>query len=502
MEMEGLRPIRVSKEDSEDGQPLSPIARMFHQPRSNVYIIIIIGFKTPINPLAFKASLRHSLLKHPRFSSLQVVENDGEMRWVRTEVNLDNHVKVPVLDPNMEFPDKFVEDYASNLSKTTISMSMPLWDVHLLNVKTSEAESTGIIRIHHSLGDGISLMSLLLSCTRKASDPEALPTIPSVRRRNPSNYGGLTYWQFLLKLWCWVLLCWNTTVDALISMGTFFFLEDTKTPLKGALPLGPTPRRFVHRTISLDDVKLVKNAMGTTINDVIVAITQAGLSSYLNRKYGKYGDDEKDNQGGERNNNNLPNNIRFRAALFVNLRPSAGIQDFDDMTRTNSKARWGNHIGYVLFPLKIALRDDPLDYVRDAKVAGDRKKATLEANFTYLMAKLARFFPKYFTNKISCLPSRTTIWFSNVPGPAEEISYFGFPVNFIAVSVYGQPNALMIHVLSYANKMKIILSADEDIIPDPHRLCDDFQNSLELMKNAAITSKKANPQLYKQRSNM
>lgn len=71
--MEGLRPIRVSKEDSEDGQPLSPMARMFHQPHSNVYIIIILGFKTSINPLAFEATLRHSLLKHPRFSSLQVI---------------------------------------------------------------------------------------------------------------------------------------------------------------------------------------------------------------------------------------------------------------------------------------------------------------------------------------------------------------------------------------------------------------------------------------------
>ncbi|KAJ9167268.1 hypothetical protein P3X46_021932 [Hevea brasiliensis] len=488
--MEGLGPIRVSKKDSEDGQPLSPMARIFHQPYGDVYTMTIMGFNTPINHLVFKASLRHSLLKHPRFSCLPVLENGGEMRWVKTEVNLDNHVRVPVVDPNMESPDKFVEDYASNLSKTTITKSIPLWDVHLLNVKTSEAESTGIFRIHHSLGDGISLMSLLLSCSRKASDPEALPTIPTIKRRNPRNSGGLTSWQFLLKLWWLVLLCWNTIVDVLILLGTIFFLEDTKTPLKGTLPLGLAQRRFVHRTISLDDVKLVKNAMGTTINDVMAAITQAGLSSYLNRKYG---DDKTYNKGAEKNNNNLPNNIRLRAALAVNIRPSAGIQAFDDMMRKDNKARWGNHIGCVLFPFTIALREDPLDYIRVAKVTGDRKKSTLEAKFTYSMVK---FSPKCFTNKISSFPNRITLWFSNVPGPVEEISYFGHTVAFIALSAYGQPNALVIHVVSYANKMKIALSVDENIISDPHQLCDDLQNSLDLMKNAVITNQRTDPKLY------
>ncbi|XP_021635181.2 wax ester synthase/diacylglycerol acyltransferase 11 isoform X2 [Hevea brasiliensis] len=431
--MERLRAIRVSKDDSEDSQPLSPVAR--------------------------------------------VVEKDGEMRWVRTEVNLDNHVRFPVLDPKMESPDKFVEDYASNLTKTPISKSIPLWDVHLLNVKTSEAESTGLFRIHHSLGDGISLMSLILSCTRKVSDPEACPTIPTIKRRNPSNSGG--FWEFLLKLWWLVLLCWNTIVDGLIFLGTIFFLEDTKTPLRGSLPLEATQRRFVHRTISLNDVKFLKNVMGTTINDVMVAITQAGLSSYLNRKYD---DDKKDNKGAEENNNNLPNNIRLRAALMVNVRPSAGIQAFDDMMKRDSEARWGNQIACVLLPFTIALHDDPLDYVRNAKVVGDRKKATLEAKLNYLVAI---FSPKYFIDKImSKFPSRITLWFSNLPGPEEKISYFGHPVTFIAFGVYGQPNALIIHVVSYANKMKITLSVDDNIIADPHQLCDDLQNSLVLMKHA------------------
>lgn len=73
------------------------------------------------------------------------------MKWVRTEVDLDKHIVIPKLDSNMDSPDQFVEDYIYNLSKTTIDKSQPLWDLLLLNVKTSDAEAIGVFRIHHSL---------------------------------------------------------------------------------------------------------------------------------------------------------------------------------------------------------------------------------------------------------------------------------------------------------------------------------------------------------------
>jgi hypothetical protein len=44
----------------------------------------------------------------------------------------------------------------------------------------------------------------------------------------------------------------------------------------------------------------------------------------------------------------------------------------------------------------------------------------------------------------------------------------------------------MIHVVSYVNKMKIIVSVDEGVVPDPHQICDDIEESLKLIKNAVI----------------
>ena len=79
---QALKPIKTEIENKEgedsvnhqvEEEPLSPSARLFHEPHFNVYIIAILGCKTQIYPDIAKASLVHTLLKHPRFSSLQVL---------------------------------------------------------------------------------------------------------------------------------------------------------------------------------------------------------------------------------------------------------------------------------------------------------------------------------------------------------------------------------------------------------------------------------------------
>ncbi|KAM7477181.1 hypothetical protein LguiB_024424 [Lonicera macranthoides] len=465
--------------DREEGELLSPMARLFHEPGSNVYIISILGSKTTIFPHVVKANLVNTLLKHPRFSSLQVVDKEnGGMRWVPTKVNLDDHVIVPELDQNIELADRFVEDYISNLSKTTIPKSQPLWDLHLLNVKTSDAEAVGVLRVHHSIGDGMSLMALTLACSRKASDPNAVPSLPIAKESGYVSYDEGKFWSILA-------LVWNSLVAVVMFVLTAIFLKDSYTPLKGGVGVECRPRRFVHRTVNLDDIKVVKNAMNMTINDVVLGVTQAGLSRYLNREYGKKSKNEDEATLLERKNN-LPRNIRLRATFFFNLRLTTRIDALVDMMEKGKMGKWGNKIGYVLLPFSIGLRKDPLDYVREAKSIIDQKKASLEPMATYFVANLVL---KFFGIKAAGILnhrvfSNTTMWFSNVPGPQEEIAFYGHEVAYIAPTCYGQPCALMIHVVSYVDKVTFVLSVDEEAIPDPHQLCDDLQHSLNLIKDA------------------
>ncbi|CAI0561598.1 unnamed protein product [Linum tenue] len=441
-----LKPINVGEANArkergeeEEEELLSPAARLFHEPNFNVYIIAILGCKTRIDPDLVRAKLPHTLLKHPRFSSLQVPVEGGkeekQLKWVPSAVNLDNHVIVPPeIDQSTFAGDadagkKFVEDYISDLTKTKIDGSkQPLWDLHLLNVRTSEpdAEAVGVFRIHHSLGDGVSLTSLLLACTRQIADPDALPTIPTPRKKKEEGLlagrgrnGGVLgrgFWRAVVAVWTAAVLMWNTAVDVAAFLLTAIWVEDTKTPLKGPHGVEFLPRRFVWKSMSLDDFKLVKNAMNATINDVALGATQAGLSRYLNRKL--------------------------------------------DMMEKDTEVKWGNWIGFILLPFTIGIRDDPLDYVRQAKAVVDRKKRSLEALFTFSIAEFVlKLFGTRRSNALSHrIITRTTLCFTNLVGPLEEIGYYGHPLAFLAPSSFNQP-----HVSFVARKNQIPASYSPSI---------------------------------------
>ena len=47
-------------------------------------------------------------------------KENGSMKWIPTHVNIDDHVIMAKLDPNMESSDKFIEDYISNLTISPI----------------------------------------------------------------------------------------------------------------------------------------------------------------------------------------------------------------------------------------------------------------------------------------------------------------------------------------------------------------------------------------------
>ncbi|KAJ0086876.1 hypothetical protein Patl1_07738 [Pistacia atlantica] len=196
------------------------------------------------------------------------------------------------------------------------------------------------------------VMELLLCLSSSlvlVSNPAEPPTIPMVKKVNSGKSSSGLRGKFI-KLWLAMWLFWNTLVDVIMFLATALMLiKDTKTPLKGPLGVGSSTRRFVHRSVSLDDIKLIKNSTRT-----------AGLSRYLNRKYGE---SNKIGKGSSERSNNLPMSIRLRATFFMNFRPIPGIQELADMVKKGTKAKWGNQIGYLIYPFKIALRDNPLDHL-------------------------------------------------------------------------------------------------------------------------------------------
>ncbi|KFK23277.1 hypothetical protein AALP_AAs42612U000100, partial [Arabis alpina] len=134
---------------SKEEEPLSPMARVFQLPGMDYCAVTIFGFKTKINPQVLRDALKHNVYKHPRFSSIL---SDNGAKWIETEVNVEDHVIVPYIDQEEigEDGDVFVDDYISSLTRNLPDRSRPLWDIHILNVKTSDAEAVSVIRTHHT----------------------------------------------------------------------------------------------------------------------------------------------------------------------------------------------------------------------------------------------------------------------------------------------------------------------------------------------------------------
>ncbi|XP_010441804.1 PREDICTED: O-acyltransferase WSD1-like [Camelina sativa] len=475
---------------NEEEEPVSPMARLFQSPDTGICNIINIGFNSKMNPDVVLHALRHNVHKHPRFCS-KLSENGA--KWIETEVNVEDHVIVPSIDPEeiCDGGQSFVDDYISRLTMIPLDRSRPLWDIHILNVKTLDAKAVGIIRFNHALGDGMSFFSLVLACTHKTSNPDMLPTvIPSVKRRSTVSHRLEKNDWFLWAIFTigsTLRLIWNTVVDMFLLFATMFFLKDTETPLKGGANVRSNPKRCYHRNISLDDIKLIKNAMNMTINDVLLGITQAALSSYMNRQYEQQDkNNEEDGALLTSYPNSLPDGIRFRAGCTVNLRPDIGFKPLAEMMVKDSKCRWGNYFSLIVLPLSIRLENDPLVHLKKTKAMLARKKHSYHAALAYYFIKICLkvFGAKVVSSLYNLHAMNTTACVSNVMGPTEEISFHGHPITYISPISYGHQYALFIIYTSYAGEMTITITVDPTIIPDPHTICDDMEESLKTMKAA------------------
>lgn len=246
----------------------------------------IRGHPQPAPHLKLKLAVSYiSLVKFDHIFSfffLQIIGVEGRgskksnTKWVRTRVEVDKHIVVPDLS-NLKIasPDRFLEDYISDLSTTSLDRTRPLWEFHVLNLRTSEAESVAIFRCHHSLGDGVSLMSLLMACSRKNSDPNSLPTIPEKKiptdHNNNENHHRCVkdLLGIFVRFMLFTTMIWNTVVDLFWFTATSSsWLKDTMTPISGKEGVQFKKKRFVHTTLLMEDVKCVKRAA----NGVIFAI--------------------------------------------------------------------------------------------------------------------------------------------------------------------------------------------------------------------------------------
>jgi diacylglycerol O-acyltransferase / wax synthase len=186
---------------------------------------------------------------------------------------------------------KELGDFVGDVCSRQLDRTKPLWQMYIVE-GLEDGNFALVTKIHHSTIDGVSgaeLLSQLFDLTpdprrllpqedkpartRVPSDTEIVLQAIATRLTKPPKVARLAF----------------KTVKAVISVRKVRGGESAKG--KMALPL-TAPRTSIngaitaHRkvgfsSISLDDVKRLKNLQGTTVNDVVLAICTGALRKYL-----------------------------------------------------------------------------------------------------------------------------------------------------------------------------------------------------------------------------
>jgi diacylglycerol O-acyltransferase len=226
-------------------------------------------------------------------------------------------------------------------------------------------------------------------------------------------------------------------------------------------------------SVSLDEVKAVKNELGGTVNDIVLALCAGALRSYLERR-------------GE-----LPDE-----PLVAMVPISVRTED--------EKGQLGNKVSSMLTSLATDV-DDPikrLDAIHHGtQVAKEQDKAigaetlTNWAEFAApaVAARAARLISRM--KVLDRLRPIFNVTISNVPGPPFPLYSAG--AKMVALYPMGpilDSAALNITVMSYMNAMYIGVVACRDTLPDVDDIATGLNDALEELKKAAgVVTKDVSP---------
>jgi diacylglycerol O-acyltransferase / wax synthase len=202
--------------------------------------------------------------------------------------------------------------------------------------------------------------------------------------------------------------------------------------------IGPH-RRFVGIAAQLEDFKLVKNTLGGTVNDVVLAVVTGALRTFLIDR-------------GVRTEG-----LEMRALVPVSVRT------------VGERHEGGNRIVVMRGPLPVYIAD-PLQRLSFVRHAMDGLKESKQALGAEVIAGAQNFAPPTILAQASRLNFSTRLFnliVTNVPGPQFPLYVLGrrmervFPVAFLP-----ENHALAVAIMSYAGEMNFGLLGDFDALPD------------------------------------
>src|SRR4029079_10954911 len=189
----------------------------------------------------------------------------------------------------------------------------------------------------------------------------------------------------------------------------------------------------------LDTFKAIKNALGGTLNDAVLASVTLALGAYLRRK-------GEETEG-----------LELRAMIPVSVRIDA------------ERGALGNRVAAMYAPLPVRLTD-PREVFAAVHTSMGHLKQSGQAVGAHRLTEIADFAPTTIMTHAARLQARQRLFnlvVTNVPGPQVELYLLARPLlGLYPVVPLAQGQALGIAIMSYHGRLGFGLLADYDALPD------------------------------------
>jgi WS/DGAT/MGAT family acyltransferase len=385
----------------------------------------------------------------PRFGQRLSGMHAGSLTWLTWEddeqYDPDAHVQHATLPaPGAE---RELRAWLADFWSHRLDRSRPLWEMTLLDGLEGGRWAL-VTKTHHCLADGVGSIDIghvLLDLAPDAPPPQATPQAAAGNGREHS-------WLAPVRAGLGAVRHPRTSVDHLRAAAELVVRDELIAAPATSLnqPTSAT-RDFAAVRFDLADIKDIKDRLGGTVNDVVLAICTGALRHLLLAR----GEDPP--AGG------------LRAQVPVNIRPQ------------EREHALGNELTSLFVELPVAEPDPAARYFRVVERAAELKAGSQRDGGRTIVG-LANLGPPLAGNLLARSMFGGSRMFNltitNVPGPQQRLYAFGAPmVEVLPFVPLFSGHTVGIAVASYAGRIVFGLDADRTEVADLDTLAEGVERS-------------------------
>ncbi len=429
-------------------------------------------FEGPAPPYTeFRDHIESRLHLVPRFrQKLRFVPfGMGRPVWVDDpHLNLAYHVRHTALpEPGSE---QQLRNLAGRIFSQQLDRSKPLWELWLVEgLKGGRFAIVG--KTHHAMVDGVSgvdITTVLFDTEREPAEgskplerwiPEPEPSGAQLlaealvqRTLDPREVV-----RGVRRVLRGPRRALRKATDAALAAGSFAWTGIAAPPSPFNFNVGPH-RRFAWVRASLGDMKQVKNELGGTVNDVILAAVAGALGRYLRAR------------------GHSTAGLELRAMVPVSVRTA------------EQSGALGNRVTSMMAPLPVWC-EDPKRRMEIVKQSMGDLKQSKQALGATLLTQLADFAPPTIAGQAARLQARQRFFnlvVTNVPGPQFPLYLMGRRMERVFPMVpLAKNQGICVGIMSYDGQVNFGLIGDYDGMPDLDDLAEDLEAAIAELIEAA-----------------